>query len=174
MRTHALPLCLVLLLAAASGTFAQTDGPLDSTFSGDVWDFWNPSFATGVKVDDLAVRPDGQLAITGRVLAVADRDALSCLRARNGGSGTCVNLTYDLGGGNNNDGNAIAVQSGDQMVPVGAAQGPAADPAWVATVHRMTAANALDGTFNGGTGAFDLSSIYDVGAQAVTVVGDKI
>ena len=153
MRTDALPLCLVLLLAAAGGAFAQTDGPLDDTFATDGWDFWNPSFATGVKVEDLAVRPDGKLAITGRVFAVGDRDALSCVRAGNGGSGTCVNLTYDLGGGNNNDGDGIAAQSGNQMVIVGAAQGPAADPAWVATVHRMTAANAVDGTFNGGTGA---------------------
>ena len=174
MRTDALPLCLVLLLAATGGAFAQTDGPLDTTFATGGWDFWNPSFATGVKVDDLAVRPDGKLAITGRVFAVGDRDALSCARAGNGGSGTCVNLTYDLGGGNNNDGAGIAAQSGNQMVIVGEAQGPAADPAWVATVHRMTAANALDGTFNGGTGPFDLSSTYDVDARAVTVADDKI
>ena len=105
MKTRTLPArllpLLLLVLAAASAARAQTDGPLDTTFSGDGWDFWNPSFATGVRVEDLAVRPDGQLAITGRVFAIGDRDALSCARARHGGSGTCVNLTYDLGGGNN-------------------------------------------------------------------------
>jgi uncharacterized delta-60 repeat protein len=176
MRTHVLPLCrvLVLVLAAASAAFAQTDGPLDTTFSGDGWDFWNPSFATGVRVEDMAVRQDGQLAITGRVFAVGDRDGLSCVRTRHGGGGTCVNLTYDLCGGNNNDGNGIAVQSNNRAVIAGAAQGPAADPAWVATVQRMTSANALDATFNGGAGAFDLSSTFDVSAEAVTVAGDKI
>ena len=57
---------------------------------------------------------------------------------------------------------------------VGDAQGPVADPVWVATVTRMTSANGLDGTFNGGTGAFQLASTYDVGAEAVTVASDKI
>jgi hypothetical protein len=174
MKAHPLPIWLVIALATASLAQAKPDGALDTTFSGDGWDFWNPSFATGVKVEDLAVRPDGQLAITGRVFAVGDRDALSCVRFGNGGGGTCVNLTYDLGGGNNNDGNGIAVQSDNKTVIVGAAQGPPADTAWVTTVQRMTSANALDGTFNGGTGAFDLSSTYDVGAEAVTVAGDKI
>ena len=178
MRTRPLPLCLLLflalLLAGGRGTFAQTDGILDVTFSGDGWDFWNPSFATGVKVDDLAIRPDGQLAITGSVFAIANREALSCLRPANGGGGTCVNLPFDLGGGNNNDGNAIAVQADNKMVLVGSAQGPAADPVWVATVERMTAANGLDNSFNGGTGAFQLGSTYDVGAEAVTVAANKI
>ena len=174
MRTRALQICVVVVLCAASAARAQTDGPLDTTFSGDGWDFWNPSFATGVRVEDMAVRQDGQLAITGRVFAVGDRDGLSCVRTRHGGGGTCVNLTYDLGGGNNNDGNGIAVQSNNRAVIVGSAQGPAADPAWVATVQRMTSANALDATFNGGAGAFDLSSTFDVSAEAVTVAGDKI
>jgi uncharacterized delta-60 repeat protein len=169
------PLCLTVLFLAFSGTArAQVDGTLDPAFSGDGWDFWNPSFTTGVKVDDLAVRPDGQLAITGRVFAIANREAFSCLRTANGGAATCVNLPFDLGGGNNNDGNGIAVQSDNRMVIVGDAQGPVADPAWVATVERMTAANGLDNTFNGGTGAFQLGSTFDVGAEAVTVAGDKI
>jgi uncharacterized delta-60 repeat protein len=178
MRTRPLSLSLAFVLAfvptVGSVASAQTDGVLDDTFSGDGWDFWNPSFATGVKVDDLAVRPDGQLAITGRVFAVGDREALSCVRNRDGGGGTCVNLPFDLGGGNNNDGNAVAVQSDNRMVIVGDAQGPVADPVWVATVERMSAANGLDGTFNGGTGAFQLGSTYDVGAQDVTVAANKI
>ena len=176
MRTRPLLLFLVpaLLLAAASVASAQTDGVLDDSFSGDGWDFWNPSFATGIKLEDLAVRPDGQLAITGRVFAVGDREALSCVRSANGGGGTCVNLPYDLGGGNNNDGNGIAVQSDNRMIIVGDAQGPAADPVWVATVARMTAANSLDGAFNGGAGDFELGSTYDVGAEAVAVAANKI
>ena len=178
MRTRFLSLCraftLAFVLTAGSVASAQTDGVLDDTFSGDGWDFWNPSFATGVKVEDLAVRPDGQLAITGRVFAIGDREALSCVRNRDGGGGTCVNLPFDLGGGNNNDGNAVAVQSDNKVVIVGDAQGPAADPAWVATVTRMTAANGLDNAFNGGTGAFQLGSTYDVGADAVAVAGNKI
>ncbi len=174
MKFRPLKLGLVLLLAAVGAAEAKPDGWIDTTFSGDGWDFWNPSFATGVKVDDLAVRPDGQLAITGRVFAIANREALSCVRAANGGSGTCVNLPFDLGGGNNNDGNGIAVQSNNKAVIVGDAQGPVADPVWVATVERMTAANGLDNTFNGGTGAFQLGSTYDVGAEAVTVAADKI
>jgi uncharacterized delta-60 repeat protein len=178
MKTRILPArllpFLVLVLAAAGAAHAQTDGILDDTFSGDGWDFWNPSFATGVKVEDLAVRPDGQLAITGRVFAVGDREALSCVRLANGGGGTCVNLPFDLGGGNNNDGNGVAVQSDNRMILVGDAQGPVADPAWVATVTRMTAANGLDNSFNGGTGAFQLGSTYDVGAEAVAVAADKI
>ena len=68
MRTRALQICVVVVLCAASAARAQTDGPLDTTFSGDGWDFWNPSFATGVRVEDMAVRQDGQLAITGRCL----------------------------------------------------------------------------------------------------------
>ena len=99
MKFRSVKLWLVLLLAAA-GADAKPDGWLDTTFSGDGWDFWNPSFATGVKVDDLAVRPDGQLAITGRVFAIANREAFSCLRTANGGAATCVNLPFDLGGGN--------------------------------------------------------------------------
>lgn len=174
MKFRSLKLGLVLLLAAVGAAEAKPDGWLDTTFSGDGWDFWNPSFATGVKVDDLAVRPDGQLAITGRVFAIANREAFSCLRTANGGAATCVNLPFDLGGGNNNDGNGIAVQSDNRMVIVGDAQGPVADPAWVATVTRMTAANGLDNTFNGGTGAFQLGSTFDVGAEAVTVAGDRI
>lgn len=175
MRTRHLPYCFALLFLALSGaSLAQTDGILDDTFSGDGWDFWNPAFLTGVRVEDLAVRPDSQLAITGRVFAIANREALSCVRPANGGGGTCVNLPFDLGGGNNNDGNGIAVQSDNRMVIVGDAQGPVADPAWVATVSRMTAANALDGAFNGGGGAFQLGSTLDVTADAVTVAGDKI
>ncbi len=174
MKAHPLPIWLVIALAATSLAQAKPDGALDTTFSGDGWDFWNPSFATGVKVEDLAVRPDGQLAITGRVFAIANREAFSCLRTANGGAATCVNLSFDLGGGNNNDGNGVAVQSDNRMVIVGDAQGPVADPAWVATVTRMTSANGLDGTFNGGTGAFQLGSTYDVGAEAVTVAADKI
>mgnify|MGYP006364158097 CR=1 FL=1 len=66
MRIHALPHYLVLLLAAASGAFAQTDGPLDDTFATDGWDFWNPSFATGVKVEDLLIsQPDAGVQATG-------------------------------------------------------------------------------------------------------------
>ncbi len=174
MKFRPLKLGLVLLLVAAAGADAKPDGWIDTTFSGDGWDFWNPSFATGVKVDDLAVRPDGQLAITGRVFAIANREAFSCVRTANGGAATCVNLPFDLGGGNNNDGNGIAVQSNNKAVIVGDAQGPVADPVWVATVTRMTSANGLDGTFNGGTGAFQLASTYDVGAEAVTVASDKI
>ncbi len=174
MKFRPLKLGLVLLLAAVGAAEAKPDGWIDTTFSGDGWDFWNPSFATGVKVDDLAVRPDGQLAITGRVFAIANREAFSCLRTANGGAATCVNLPFDLGGGNNNDGNGIAVQSDNRMVIVGDAQGPVADPAWVATVTRMTAANGLDGSFNGGTGAFQLGSTFDVGAEAVTVASDRI
>lgn len=174
MQFRPLTLGLVLSLATVGSAAAKPDGWLDTTFSSAGWDFWNPSFATGVKVADLAVRPDGQLAITGRVFAIANREALSCVRTANGGSGTCVNLPFDLGGGNNNDGNAIAVQSNNKMVIVGDAQGPVADPVWVATVERMTAANGLDNTFNGGTGAFQLGSTYDVGAEAVAVAADKI
>ena len=76
MKFRPLKLGLVLLLVAAAGADAKPDGWIDTTFSGDGWDFWNPSFATGVKVDDLAVRPDGQgTGIGQRLLGEAERIA---------------------------------------------------------------------------------------------------
>ncbi len=174
MRARFASTGLMMWLALPVVSRAGTDGPLDGTFGGSGWDIWNPSFATSVSVRDLAVRPDGKLAITGRVFAVANREELSCLRNTNGSGGTCVNRPYDLGGTNHNDGAGVAVQSDNRTIIVGDADGPAADPDSVLTLVRMTSANAVDGTFNGNSGPFHLNAATNLSGQAVTTFHDEI
>ncbi|MFN7951013.1 MAG: delta-60 repeat domain-containing protein [bacterium] len=174
MRVRSPSLALAFLLIAVASARAGTDGPLDGTFGSSGWDIWNPSFTTSVSVRDLAVRPDGKLAITGRVFAVASREELSCVRNANGSGGTCVNRMYDLGGDNNNDGAGVAVQSDNRTIIVGDADGPAADPDSVLTLVRMTSANGIDVTFDGNTGPFHLNAATNLTGQAVTTFHDEI
>ena len=174
MKTPVLPLGLVLCLATVSLALAKPDGALDTSFDGDGWDFFNPAFATPADCLDMAVRPDGRLAITGDVYPSGSQAALSCLRNANGGTSTCINFHYDLGGENRTYGAGIAVQSDNKTVLVGHADGPIADPVFVAMALRMTSANTIDGSFGGGSGAVEYDALYDAEANAVTVADDKI
>ncbi len=179
MQTRVLLLFLVFGLATASLAFAQPDGALDISFSGDGWDFFNPALSEASDCWDMAVRPDGKLAITGdSYFGGSGGGALSCVRNADGGGDTCVNLQYNLGGGNRNWGTSIALQSDNKMVIVGHADGTASDPYFVATGQRMTSSNSIDSSFNGGAGAvpgsFQYASNFDAEANTVTVANDKI
>lgn len=163
-------LLALLLLAAAPARAA--DGELDPSFAAGGALIFDPSFAaTRLAPGGLAVAPDGRLWAIGAATVGGDRDFSVCRLTADAGAHSSLDVGFDLGGGNQDDGEGVAVASDGSAFAVGTADGPAGDSTRQLAVLKLTPSLTLDPAF-GGDGRVTLNFAEAVAGHALAPLAD--
>ena len=162
-----------LLTLFATPLGAQTPGSLDPAFGGGdgIYVLEPSATATLANVLDAAAGPDGKFFVAGNVL-VGTYNSFACRIVSIADEIICNVVPFNLGGGQNDSGNAIAVGADGKAVVAGTADGPGNDPDQRAVFARFTAAFALDPAFGGDGKVDDINFPFPFGASAVAVLPD--
>ena len=161
----------------------RPDGQPDAPSSNAVIPF--NFVANGVDVaSDVAVQPDGKIVVAGTVERAGGNLDFGVVRLTSSllldlpfGTGGKQTVAFDLGGGDEDRGRALALQADGRIVVAGSAEvGPAGSASPDFAAARLTPDGALDGSFDGDgkrTVAFDLgpTSRRD-SARAVAIQSD--